>query len=176
MPGRLSRNPGVEARSAALGQDLVRRAAAMAPTLREREAETRRTGQVSDETIAEFVGAGFYKVLQPKAYGATSYPRRLMAITPANWLQAAWPARGSMAWLRCTTGRWACSTIAPRRTCGGVLRGGPIFFAAAVSIGLGQGDAATNAGGRAFAHLGRHEIHKRPHFREHVAALGEQEV
>ena len=77
MAGGLSCNPGTEARSAALGQDLVRRAAAMAPTLREREAETRRTGQVSDETIAEFVGAGFYKVLQPKAYGGYELPPKV---------------------------------------------------------------------------------------------------
>jgi 3-hydroxy-9,10-secoandrosta-1,3,5(10)-triene-9,17-dione monooxygenase len=50
-------------------QRLVERAAHMIPTLREREAETRRNGQVSDQTIAEFAEAGFFKVLQPKAYG-----------------------------------------------------------------------------------------------------------
>ncbi|MDR6707601.1 MULTISPECIES: acyl-CoA dehydrogenase family protein [unclassified Novosphingobium] len=52
-----------------LAQDLVKRAADMIPVLREREAETRRNGQVSDQTIQEFVDAGFYRVLQPKAYG-----------------------------------------------------------------------------------------------------------
>lgn len=53
----------------ALAADLIERARAMVPTLREREATAITARQVSAETIGEFQEAGFFKVLQPKRYG-----------------------------------------------------------------------------------------------------------
>lgn len=231
MPGRLSRNPQTQARSAALGQDLVRRAAAMIPALQVREAQTRRTSEVGDETIAEVKLILDDLDMRPNrdlaeladraerddwplerraelgASTATTVSRCATAIDkPMLYSGGKAVCRGNViqnAFLDIRTARAAVAnnpfpcfrnlgamslgypSDAPdlRRSGSFTSRpvwrhpsGRPILFAAAVSIGLGQGNAATNAGGRAFAHLGRHEIHKRPHFREHVAALGEQEV
>lgn len=69
MSARLKNEESTMVATDTLAQELVDRATAMIPTLRAREAETRARGQVSDETIAEFVEAGFYKVLQPRKWG-----------------------------------------------------------------------------------------------------------
>lgn len=53
----------------ALGNELVARARAMVPMLREREGEAIRNRQVSKETIQAFQDAGFFKILQSRAYG-----------------------------------------------------------------------------------------------------------
>jgi 3-hydroxy-9,10-secoandrosta-1,3,5(10)-triene-9,17-dione monooxygenase len=60
--------------SGSLSQDLLERARAMIPVLREREPVASEQGQVPDETIAEFKQAGFFKVLQPKRYGGYELP------------------------------------------------------------------------------------------------------
>lgn len=57
-----------------LADDLVARAAAMIPALRKREASAIAAGQVSEETIAEFEEAGFFRILQPKRYGGYELP------------------------------------------------------------------------------------------------------
>ena len=49
--------------------EIIARAHAMIPILRERETDAIRNRQVSDETIADFQDAGFFKILQPKRYG-----------------------------------------------------------------------------------------------------------
>ncbi|MWV28673.1 flavin-dependent monooxygenase [Erythrobacter sp. GH3-10] len=49
--------------------ELIERARALVPVLKEREAEAIRQRRVSDETIAEFKEAGLFRVLQPKRYG-----------------------------------------------------------------------------------------------------------
>ena len=49
--------------------ELVARAAALKPALRERQRETERNRRVSDESVAEMKAAGLYKVLQPARYG-----------------------------------------------------------------------------------------------------------
>jgi 3-hydroxy-9,10-secoandrosta-1,3,5(10)-triene-9,17-dione monooxygenase len=52
-----------------LAVQLLARAEAMVPRLREREAAAVAARQVPSETIAEFIEAGFFKVLQPRQYG-----------------------------------------------------------------------------------------------------------
>ena len=50
-------------------EDLVARAAAMVPVLRERAPRGERECKVPAETISDFQRAGFFKILQPKHYG-----------------------------------------------------------------------------------------------------------
>lgn len=50
-------------------QDLVDRAAAMLPALRERAQSCENDCKVHDDTIRDFQEAGFFKILQPKRYG-----------------------------------------------------------------------------------------------------------
>ena len=50
-------------------EEIVARATAMIPTLRSRIFECEALGRVPDETIAEFEKAGFFRILQPKAFG-----------------------------------------------------------------------------------------------------------
>ncbi len=53
--------------------DLVRRAAAMIPTLRERQVECERLGRIPQPTNDEFVAAGFYRILQPRRFGGYEF-------------------------------------------------------------------------------------------------------
>jgi len=48
---------------------MIARATAMIPTLRSRIRQCEAAGRVPDETIAEFQAAGFFRILQPKAFG-----------------------------------------------------------------------------------------------------------
>lgn len=49
--------------------DLVERARAMIPALRERAADAERDCRVPEQTIKDFHDAGFFRVLQPKSHG-----------------------------------------------------------------------------------------------------------
>lgn len=49
--------------------DIIKRARALVPILREREAQAISDRQVPRETIAAFQDAGFFKILQPRRYG-----------------------------------------------------------------------------------------------------------
>jgi 3-hydroxy-9,10-secoandrosta-1,3,5(10)-triene-9,17-dione monooxygenase len=49
--------------------ELLRRARALVPVLRERQAETERAGRVLDESHEAFVQAGLYRALQPRRFG-----------------------------------------------------------------------------------------------------------
>lgn len=49
--------------------DLIAKAIALQPVLRERSAAAAMNGQVSKETIADFQKAGFFKILQPAKWG-----------------------------------------------------------------------------------------------------------
>ncbi|MCF8710366.1 acyl-CoA dehydrogenase family protein [Rhizorhapis sp. SPR117] len=49
--------------------DIIKRARALVPILREREAQAITDRQVPKETIAAFQDAGFFRILQPKRYG-----------------------------------------------------------------------------------------------------------
>jgi 3-hydroxy-9,10-secoandrosta-1,3,5(10)-triene-9,17-dione monooxygenase len=65
--------------------EMIRRAEALRPLLRERQAQTERNGNMSAETNAELVKAGFYRVLQPRQFGGyefdfPTYVRVMMAI------------------------------------------------------------------------------------------------
>lgn len=59
------------------GDELLARAAKMIPTLRSRERAAIEAGQVPQETVAEFAGAGFFKVLQPARYGGYELPPKV---------------------------------------------------------------------------------------------------
>lgn len=50
-------------------ETIIARATAMVPTLRARLPQCEALGRVPDETIAEFQAAGFFRILQPKAFG-----------------------------------------------------------------------------------------------------------
>lgn len=52
-----------------LALELVERARAMIPSLRDRALECDRLCRVPDATIADFQAAGFFKILQPKRFG-----------------------------------------------------------------------------------------------------------
>jgi 3-hydroxy-9,10-secoandrosta-1,3,5(10)-triene-9,17-dione monooxygenase len=49
--------------------ELLSRARALVPVLRERQAATETAGRLLDETHAAFVDAGFYRALQPRRFG-----------------------------------------------------------------------------------------------------------
>jgi 3-hydroxy-9,10-secoandrosta-1,3,5(10)-triene-9,17-dione monooxygenase len=57
-----------------LAIELVERARAMKPRLRERSASVEAARVVGQDTINEFHEAGFFKILQPKAYGGYELP------------------------------------------------------------------------------------------------------
>jgi alkylation response protein AidB-like acyl-CoA dehydrogenase len=52
-------------------EELVRRATAMRDALRERQAACEQAGRILKETNEEFVQAGFYRILQPRCFGAS---------------------------------------------------------------------------------------------------------
>jgi 3-hydroxy-9,10-secoandrosta-1,3,5(10)-triene-9,17-dione monooxygenase len=54
-------------------QELVRRAAALRPALRDRQAETERLTCYPPETHQDFLKAGFYRTLQPRRYGGYEF-------------------------------------------------------------------------------------------------------
>lgn len=49
--------------------DMVQRARALLPRLRERAATTEALGQLPPETVADFFSGGFFRVLQPRRFG-----------------------------------------------------------------------------------------------------------
>lgn len=51
------------------GEEMIRRAEALLPRLRERAADAERNRRLSDETVAEFRAAGFHRILQPASRG-----------------------------------------------------------------------------------------------------------
>lgn len=54
-------------------EEMIRRAEAMRPLLRERQAECEATGQVSEDTNRRFIEAGFYRILQPRCFGGYEF-------------------------------------------------------------------------------------------------------
>ncbi len=50
-------------------QELIDKARAMGPALRQRAAQCKADRRVPDETIADFHEAGFFKILQPEQWG-----------------------------------------------------------------------------------------------------------
>ena len=57
--------------------ELVERARALGPVLRERARHCEELGRVPDETVQDFEDAGFYRILQPKIYGGYEHLPRV---------------------------------------------------------------------------------------------------
>ena len=53
--------------------EVIRRAEAMRPLLRERQAECEANGRVSEDTNRRFIEAGFYRILQPRCFGGYEF-------------------------------------------------------------------------------------------------------
>ncbi len=53
--------------------EVIRRAEAMRPMLRERQNACEAAGQVSEDTNAQFIAAGFYRLLQPRCFGGYEF-------------------------------------------------------------------------------------------------------
>jgi 3-hydroxy-9,10-secoandrosta-1,3,5(10)-triene-9,17-dione monooxygenase len=53
--------------------EMLRRAIAMRPVLRERQDKTEAHGSILPETNAEFVKAGFYRIVQPRQFGGYEF-------------------------------------------------------------------------------------------------------
>src|SRR5262249_11920575 len=67
-------------------QEALRRAEAMRPTLREKQAQCEADGRLSDEVNEQFIQAGFYRLLQPQRFGGyefdlPSFVKVMMAIS-----------------------------------------------------------------------------------------------
>ncbi len=56
--------------------EMLRRAEALRPVLRARQAETEAAGRLLDETHQAFVDAGFYRALQPRRFGGYEFGLR----------------------------------------------------------------------------------------------------
>ncbi|MFA5120695.1 acyl-CoA dehydrogenase family protein [Zavarzinia sp.] len=92
--------------------ELLERARALTPVLRQRAARTEENRRVLDETIADFVAAGFYRILQPAAYGGYEMsPLTLFKVVIEL-------AKGcpSSAWCLCliTVHNWEAALMDPR--------------------------------------------------------------
>lgn len=99
------------ARSVTLA-DLVERAEALVPLLRERAATTEALRRLPDETAREFQDAGFFKVFQPARYGGfeLDYGR-----TQVELCHILGQGCGSSAWVQCVLAchAWAAGMFAP---------------------------------------------------------------
>ena len=62
--------------------DLVARAVALKPVLRERQRETERNRRVSDATVTDIKSAGLYKVQQPARYGGYEFDIGTLWVVP----------------------------------------------------------------------------------------------
>jgi 3-hydroxy-9,10-secoandrosta-1,3,5(10)-triene-9,17-dione monooxygenase len=73
----------MEARMTKL-EELVGRAESMVPRLLERAPATERLGRVSDQTIAEFTDAGFFRAFVPQRYGGLELDYPLTQVELCN--------------------------------------------------------------------------------------------
>lgn len=64
-----ARRSTAQRESGVTAEELVARAAAMVPALRERQEECEQLGRMPDSTSAELIDAGFYRILQPRRFG-----------------------------------------------------------------------------------------------------------
>src|SRR5438477_8722907 len=79
-------------------ENVVQRAEALMPRLRERAQETEELRRVPDRTIQEFQDAGLFRVLQPKRWGGYELPYGRTQTELCNLLGQ---ACGSSAWVQC---------------------------------------------------------------------------
>ena len=80
-------------------EEVLERAEALVPRLRERAAQTEKLRRVPDETVQDFLSAGLFRVLQPKHWGGfeLNYGR-----TQTELCNVLGRACGSSAWLEMT--------------------------------------------------------------------------
>lgn len=76
-------------------EDMIARAEALLPALRERSAQAEKDRRLSDETVAEFRAAGFHKIMQPKRFGGFE----LGIDTAAECIRTLASADGSSGWV-----------------------------------------------------------------------------
>jgi 3-hydroxy-9,10-secoandrosta-1,3,5(10)-triene-9,17-dione monooxygenase len=77
-------------------EDLVTRAEAMVPALKERAARAEAEGRLPLETIEEFIEAGFFRVFVPKRYGGLELDNGLTQVELCNQIGR---GCGSSAWV-----------------------------------------------------------------------------
>jgi 3-hydroxy-9,10-secoandrosta-1,3,5(10)-triene-9,17-dione monooxygenase len=77
-------------------EDLIRRAEAMVPVLKQRAVTAEREGRLSKETIQEFTDAGFFRVFVPKRYGGLELDYGRTQVELCNQIGR---ACGSSAWV-----------------------------------------------------------------------------
>src|ERR1700685_2498643 len=74
--------------------ELLRRADALRPLLRERKAECEAAGELSDDTNNRFLAAGFYRILQPRLFGGYEFALpdfiRVMIAVARGCSESAW--------------------------------------------------------------------------------------
>jgi 3-hydroxy-9,10-secoandrosta-1,3,5(10)-triene-9,17-dione monooxygenase len=99
------------ARSVTLA-DLVERAEALVPRLRERACQTEALRRLPDETAEEFHQAGLFKVFQPARYGGFELDYGRTQVELCNVLGQ---GCGSSAWVQCVLAchAWAAGMFAP---------------------------------------------------------------
>ena len=92
--------------------DLVERAEALVPRLRERAATAESLRRLPDETAREFQEAGLFKVFQPARYGGFELGYGRTQVELCNILGQ---ACGSSAWVQCVLAchAWAAGMFAP---------------------------------------------------------------
>lgn len=76
-------------------EEMIARAQALLPALRERSAEAEKNRRLPDETVAEFREAGFHKIMQPKHFGGYE----LGIDTAAECIRTLASACGSSGWV-----------------------------------------------------------------------------
>ena len=79
-------------------RDVVERAAALVPHLRERAAHTENLRHVPDDTMQEFLDAGLFRVLQPRRWGGFEFNYGRTQTELCNVLGR---GCGSSAWVQC---------------------------------------------------------------------------
>src|SRR6202142_964512 len=74
--------------------ELLRRADALRPLLRERQAECEEAGELSDDTNDRFLAAGFYRIMQPRLFGGYEFTLpdfiRVMLAVARGCSESAW--------------------------------------------------------------------------------------
>src|SRR5919199_4093960 len=78
-------------------EDMVKRAQALLPALRQRAGHTEALGHLPPETVADFREGGFFRVLQPRRFGGfeLDYGRLQLELCPVLG-----QACGSAAWVQ----------------------------------------------------------------------------
>src|SRR5512135_2435698 len=75
-------------------EELIRRADALRPLLRERQAACEEAGELIEDTNQRFLDAGFYRILQPRMFGGYEFALpdfiRVMMAVSRGCSESAW--------------------------------------------------------------------------------------